>query len=246
MTQAVEDGATRPVYYESRVIHLKLNEDVLRMIDKEYDIMAQNAEAYAIEKSKRELGRLESILGAEQTITALCEDIVKHYEENRQHELTGKAMIVAYSRPIAMSIYRKLMELRPGWKEKVFVVMTESNQDPEDWREIIGSKRYREELAKRFKDDNDPFKIAIVVDMWLTGFDVPSLATMYVYKPMEGHNLMQAIARVNRVYKDKEGGLVVDYVGIASALKQAMNDYTTATRRITAIQTLQNGAAEIY
>jgi len=231
MTQAVEDGATRPVYYESRVIHLKLNEDVLRMIDEEYDVLAQNAEAHAIEKSKRELGRLESILGAEQTITALCEDIVKHYEENRQHELTGKAMIVAYSRPIAMSIYRKLMELRPGWKEKVFVVMTESNQDPEDWREIIGSKRYREELAKRFKDDNDPFKIAIVVDMWLTGFDVPSLATMYVYKPMAGHNLMQAIARVNRVYKDKEGGLVVDYVGIASALKQAMNDYTNRDKK---------------
>ena len=231
MTQAVEDGATRPVYYESRVIHLKLNEDVLRMIDEEYDVLAQNAEAYAIEKSKRELGRIESILGAEQTITALCEDIVKHYEENRQHELTGKAMIVAYSRPIAMSIYRKLLELRPGWKEKVYVVMTESNQDPEDWREIIGSKRYREELAKRFKDDNDPFKIAIVVDMWLTGFDVPSLATMYVYKPMEGHNLMQAIARVNRVYKDKEGGLVVDYVGIASALKQAMNDYTNRDKK---------------
>ena len=230
MTQAVEDGATRPVYYESRVIHLKLNEDVLRMIDEEYDIMAQNAEAYAIEKSKRELGRLESILGAEQTITALCEDIVKHYEENRQHELTGKAMIVAYSRTIAMSIYRKLLELRPKWKEKVYVVMTDVNQDPEDWREIIGNKRYREELAKRFKND-DPFKIAIVVDMWLTGFDVPSLATMYVYKPMSGHNLMQAIARVNRVYKEKEGGLVVDYVGIASALKQAMNDYTNRDKK---------------
>ena len=231
MTQAVEDGATRPVYYESRVIHLKLNEDVLRMIDEEYDVLAQNAEAYAIEKSKRELGRIESILGAEETITALCEDIVRHYEENRQYELTGKAMIVAYSRPIAMRIYRTLLQLRPEWNEKVRVVMTESNQDPEDWREIVGNKRSREELAKRFKDDNDPFKIAIVVDMWLTGFDVPSLATMYVYKPMSGHNLMQAIARVNRVYKDKEGGLVVDYVGIASALKQAMNDYTNRDKK---------------
>lgn len=227
MTQAVEDGATRPVYYESRVIHLKLDEDILSLIDDEYDLMAQNAEEYAIEKSKKELGKMESILGAEQTIAALCEDIVKHYEENRQNELTGKAMIVGYSRAIAMSIYRKLLELRPEWAEKVGVVMTESNQDPEDWRGVIGNKRRRDELAKRFKDDDDPMKIAIVVDMWLTGFDVPSLATMYIYKPMAGHNLMQAIARVNRVYKDKEGGLIVDYVGIASALKQAMNDYTS-------------------
>lgn len=226
MTQAVEDGATRPVYYESRVIHLKLDEDILHLIDAEYDIMAQNAEDYAIEKSKKELGKMDSILGAEQTITALCEDIVKHYEENRQYELTGKAMIVGYSRAIAMAIYCKLLELRPEWAEKVGVVMTESNKDPEEWRSVIGNKRHRDVMAKRFKDDNDPLKIAIVVDMWLTGFDVPSLATMYVYKPMAGHNLMQAIARVNRVYQDKEGGLVVDYVGIASALKQAMNDYT--------------------
>jgi type I restriction enzyme R subunit len=226
MTQAVEDGATRPVYYESRVIHLKLDEDILQLIDAEYDVMAENAEPYAIEKSKKELGQMESILGAEQTITALCEDIVKHYEDGRQHELTGKAMIVAYSRAIAMGIYRKLLELRPDWTEMIGVVMTESNKDPEAWRGVIGSKRRRDEMAKKFKDNDDPLKIAIVVDMWLTGFDVPSLATMYVYKPMAGHNLMQAIARVNRVYKDKEGGLVIDYVGIASALKQAMNDYT--------------------
>ena len=231
MTQAVEDGATRPVYYESRVIHLKLDEDVLRLIDAEYDIMAQNAEPYAIEKSKKELGQMESILGAEQTITALCEDIIKHYEDNRQNELTGKAMIVAYSRAIALTIYRKLLEMRPEWTEKVGVVMTESNKDPEDWRGIIGNKRRRDELAKKFKDNDDPMKIAIVVDMWLTGFDVPSLATMYIYKPMAGHNLMQAIARVNRVYKDKEGGLVVDYVGIAAALKQAMNDYTSRDKQ---------------
>ena len=226
MTQAVEDGATRPVYYESRVIHLKLDEDILRLIDAEYDIMAQNAEEYAIEKSKKELGRMESILGAKETIAALCEDIVKHYEENRQHELTGKAMIVAYSRPIAMAIYDKLLALHPDWTEKVGVVMTSNNNDPEAWAKIIGNKRHKDAMADKFKDDNDPLKIAIVVDMWLTGFDVPSLATMYVYKPMSGHNLMQAIARVNRVYKDKEGGLVVDYVGIASALKRAMNDYT--------------------
>ena len=226
MTQSVEDGATRPVYYESRVIHLKLDEDILRLIDAEYDIMAENAEPYAIEQSKKKLGQMESILGAEQTITALCEDIIKHYEENRQHELTGKAIIVAYTRQIAMSIYHKLLQIRPEWSEKLGVVMTSVNDDPEDWRKIIGNRNHKEEMAKRFKNNDDPLKIAIVVDMWLTGFDVPSLATMYVYKPMAGHNLMQAIARVNRVYKDKEGGLIVDYVGIASALKQAMNDYT--------------------
>ncbi len=226
MTQAVEDGATRPVYYESRVIHLKLDNEILQKIDNEYDLMAENADPYAIEKSKKDLSRMESILGAQQTIATLCEDIVKHYEENRQYELTGKAMIVAYSRAIALAIYNKILELRPNWEEKVGVVMTESNKDPEEWRKVIGNKRRRDELAKRFKDDQDPLKIAIVVDMWLTGFDVPSLATMYIYKPMAGHNLMQAIARVNRVYKDKEGGLIVDYVGIAGALKQAMNDYT--------------------
>ncbi|MDR2710136.1 MAG: type I restriction endonuclease subunit R [Burkholderiales bacterium] len=230
MTQAVEDGATRPVYYESRVVHLKLDEDILRVIDAEYEVMAENAESYAIEKSKKELGRMESILGAEQTITALCEDIIKHYED-RQHLLTGKAMVVAYSRAIAVNIYRKLLELRPEWTEKVGAVMTESNNDPEEWRSIIGNKRHRNEMAKKFKNDSDPLKIAIVVDMWLTGFDVPSLATMYVYKPMAGHGLMQAIARVNRVYKDKEGGLVVDYVGIASALKQAMSDYTQRDKK---------------
>jgi len=231
MTQSVEDGATRPVYYESRVIHLKLDEDILRLIDAEYDIMAQNADPYAIEKSKKELGQMESILGAEQTIAALCEDIVKHYEDNRQYELTGKAMVVAYSRKIAMNIYQKLLQMRPNWTEKLSVVMTSDNNDPEGWRGIIGNKRHRNKLAERFKDNNDPMKIAIVVDMWLTGFDVPSLATMYVYKPMTSHNLMQAIARVNRVYKEKEGGLVVDYVGIASALKQAMNDYTVRDKR---------------
>ena len=232
MTQAVEDGATRPVYYESRVIHLRLDQKTLQSIDQAYAILSEEAEPYAIDRSKRELSLMETILGAEDTISTLCNDIIKHYEENRQQELTGKAMIVAYSRPIAIKIYRKMLELRPEWQEKVLVVMTESNSDPKEWRTIIGNKQNRNEKAKHFKNDDDPFKIAIVVDMWLTGFDVPSLATMYVYKPMSGHNLMQAIARVNRVYKGKEGGLVVDYVGIASALKQAMNDYTNRDKRI--------------
>lgn len=231
MTQAVEDGATRPVYYESRVIKLKLDENTLKLIDAEYDIMAENADPEVIEKSKHQLGQMEAILGNDNTIDSLVCDIIGHYENYRENLLTGKAMIVAYSRPIAMKIYKRILELRPSWKEKVGVVMTSGNNDPEEWHEIIGNKKHKEELAKKFKDNNDPLKIAIVVDMWLTGFDVPSLATMYVYKPMSGHNLMQAIARVNRVFKDKEGGLVVDYIGIASALKQAMNDYTTRDKK---------------
>ena len=226
MTQAVEDGATRPVYYESRVIHLKLDETTLRLIDAEYDLMAQNADPYVIEQSKKELGQMEAILGADPTIESLVNDILDHYENYRANLLTGKAMIVAYSRPIAMKIYKRILELRPAWTEKVGVVMTQGNNAPEEWRQIIGNKAHKEELARKFKDNGSPMKIAIVVDMWLTGFDVPSLATMYVYKPMAGHNLMQAIARVNRVFRDKEGGLVVDYVGIAQALKQAMSDYT--------------------
>lgn len=231
MTQAVEDGATRPVYYESRVMKLKLDETTLRLIDTEYDIMAQSADPDVIEKSKRELGQMEAILGHDDTIRSLVDDILDHYENYRENLLTGKAMIVAYSRAIAMKIYKRILEVRPSWTEKVAVVMTGSNKDPEEWHEIVGNKRHKEELAKKFKDNNSPLKIVIVVDMWLTGFDVPSLATMYVYKPMAGYNLMQAIARVNRVFRDKEGGLVVDYIGIASALKQAMNDYTVRDRK---------------
>lgn len=226
MTQAVEDGATRPVYYESRVVHLKLDKHTLALIDSTYDILEQQSDAATIEKSKKMLGQMESVLGADATIQSLCEDIVAHYEKYRANLLTGKAMIVAYSRAIAIKIYRKLLELRPTWEEKIGVVMTGGNNDPEDWKKIVGTKAYKEELARKFKDNKDSMKIVIVVDMWLTGFDVPSLATMYVYKPMHGYNLMQAIARVNRVFQDKEGGLIVDYVGIASALKEAMKEYT--------------------
>ena len=231
MTQAVEDGATRPVYYESRVIKLHLDEATLKLIDTEYDIMASNADPEVIEKSKKQLGQMEEILGNDKTINSLVCDILDHYENNRENLLTGKAMVVAYSRPIAMKIYNKILELRPTWTEKVGVVMTSDNKDPEEWKEIVGNKRHKDEMAKKFKDNDSPMKIAIVVDMWLTGFDVPSLATMYVYKPMKGYNLMQAIARVNRVFQDKEGGLVVDYVGIAAALKEAMNDYTSRDKK---------------
>ena len=231
MTQSVEDGATRPVYYESRVIRLNLDQATLRLIDAEYDLMSLNADSEVIEKSKHELGQMEAILGNDNTLDSLVHDILEHYENNREYLLTGKAMIVAYSRSIAMKIYKRILELRPNWDEKVAVVMTSGNNDPEEWRQIIGNKHHKNELAKKFKDNNSPLKIAIVVDMWLTGFDVPSLATMYIYKPMTGHNLMQAIARVNRVFRDKEGGLIVDYVGIATALKQAMNDYTSRDKK---------------
>ena len=226
MTQSVEDGATVPISYESRIAEIKLDETILDKIDEKYWELREEAEEYNIERSKKELSRMESLLGAPEIIDDICSDIVHHYEDNRANELTGKAIIVAYSRPIAIKMYEKILELRPDWDEKVKVVMSGSNKDPEEWHKIIGDKSYKKELENKFKDDEDPMKIAIVVDMWLTGFDVPSLATMYVYKPMRGHNLMQAIARVNRVFKGKEGGLVVDYIGIASDLKKAMSEYT--------------------
>ena len=229
MTQAVDDGATVPVYYESRVLNLNLDDDTKRRLDEEYERLSlEGADDDTLEKSKRELAHMDSILGADATIHSLCADIIKHYEENRQFELTGKAMIVAYSRKIGLDIYKKILELRPEWTDKIGVVMSTSNQDPEEWRSLIGNAN---EMAYRFKNNKDSLKIVIVKDMWLTGFDVPSLATMYVFKPMRGHNLMQAIARVNRVFPEKSGGLVVDYVGIASALKKAMHDYTGRDRK---------------
>lgn len=227
MTQAVNDGATRPVYYESRVINLELDQDTLKKLDMEFDALAEEgATDEQIRQAKHDNSHLEQILGDDKTIDSLVRDIITHYEDNRQYECTGKAMIVALTRGIAIKIYHKILELRPDWEEKVKVVMSTSNKDPEEWTRIIGNEQYKKELARKFKDDEDPMKIAIVRDMWLTGFDVPSMATMYVYKPMKGHNLMQAIARVNRVFPGKEGGLVVDYVGIAQALKNAMKQYT--------------------
>lgn len=237
MSQAVDDKATRPVYYESRVVNLNLDEDTLNLLNKEFEhLKDEGATDEQIKQAKQEHSRLEVLLGEDQTIDTLVRDIIKHYEENRANLLTGKAMIVALTREIAIKIYRKMLELRPDWTEKVKVVMSSSNKDPEDWQKIIGGKAYKTELATKFKKDDSPMKIAIVRDMWLTGFDVPSLATMYVYKPMSGHNLMQAIARVNRVFQmedgeKKEGGLIVDYVGIAQALKAAMQQYTNRDRR---------------
>lgn len=231
MTQAVADGATRPVYYESRVINLNLNEEALRKLDEEFDRLAdEGATEEQITKARQDNSGLKEILCHQDTINSLCDDIVKHYEENRQHELTGKAMIVAYNKEAAVKIYKRFLEMRPWWGDMVHVVASAANTDKEEWHDIINAKKNRE-YAALFKDDSSPMKIAIVVDMWLTGFDVPSLATMYVFKPMKGHNLMQAIARVNRVFPEKEGGLIVDYVGIAQALKQAMQDYTNRDKK---------------
>lgn len=232
MTQAVIDGATRPVYYESRVMNLKLNDALLKQIDgvlQEY--IDEESPDYVMnyERTKKENATMEALLSAPETIHTLAKDIIEHYEQ-RADILTGKAMIVAYSRAIAILLYQEILLMRPKWQNKVKVVMTHSNNDPPEWYEILGSNLSKKDLAKKFKDDDDPMKIAIVVDMWLTGFDVPSLSTMYIFKPMAGHNLMQAIARVNRVFRDKEGGLVVDYIGIATALKQAMRDYTDRDR----------------
>lgn len=231
MTQAVADGATRPVYYESRVISLNLNEEALRKLDEEFDRLAdEGATEEQIQKARKDNSGIKEILCHQDTINSLCKDIIEHYEKNRQHELTGKAMIVAYNKDAAVKIYRTILQMRPQWTEMVHVVASAANNDKEEWADVIQAKKNKE-YAALFKEDNSPMKIAIVVDMWLTGFDVPSLATMYVYKPMKGHNLMQAIARVNRVFPEKEGGLVVDYVGIAQALRQAMLDYTQRDRK---------------
>jgi len=232
MTQSVRDHATLPVYYESRAMKLKLNPEILEQLDKEFDTLDSiGITDMQLEKTKHKLSRLEEVLGAPETINSLVDDILLHYTKYRQDELTGKVMIVAYNRKIAMDIYRRILALQPSWTEKVKVVMTSNNQDPEEWRSVIGNEAYRKQLATEFKDENSPLKIAIVVDMWLTGFDVPSLSTMYMYKPMAGHNLMQAIARVNRVFPEKEGGLIVDYIGIAQALKRAMKEYTDRDKK---------------
>lgn len=246
MTQAVADGATRPIYYESRVVKLQLDESVLQKIDDTYDRLKEHANELDIEKSKKELAHMDRVLGTPEVLDSLCTDILDHYETFRQYEQTGKAMIVAYSRSIAIKIYQKILEMRPGWGNKIKVVMTGSNKDPEEWKQYTGNKAFREGLAREFKDNNSEFKIAVVVDMWLTGFDVPSMSTMYIFKPMKGHNLMQAIARVNRVFKDKEGGLIVDYIGIASALKAAMRDYTAQDQKTYRNMDISQSAYKVF
>ena len=229
--KAVEDGATVPIYYESRLAKLALDEAEKPTIDPEFDEATEGEEIERREKLKTKWAQLEAVVGAESRIKQVAQDIVDHYEQ-RLEALEGKAMVVCMSRRICIDLYRELVRLRPDWHSKddnhgaMKEVMTGSATDPLDWQPHIKNKPRREALANRFRRADDPFRIVIVRDMWLTGFDAPSLHTMYVDKPMRGHGLMQAIARVNRVFKDKPGGLVVDYLGLAQDLKRALATYT--------------------
>ena len=229
--RSVEDGATVPIYYESRLAKLALDEHEKPNIDPEFEDVTEGEEVERRERLKTKWAQLEAVVGAEKRVKQIAEDIVAHFEQ-RLEALDGKAMVVCMSRRICIDLYRELVRLRPGWhvddddKGSIKVVMTGSASDPLDWQPQIRNKARREALANRFRDPADPLQIVLVRDMWLTGFDAPSLHTMYVDKPMRGHGLMQAIARVNRVFKDKPGGLVVDYLGLAQDLKQALATYT--------------------
>ncbi len=231
--RAVFDGATVPIYYESRLAKLELKESERPTIDPEFEEATEGEEVERKEKLKSRWAQLEAVVGSENRIQLIARDLVEHFE-NRLTAIDGKAMVVVMSRRIAVELYRELVTLRPAWhgeedeKGTLKVVMTGSASDPLDWQPHIRNKKRREDMAARFRDPKDPFQIVIVRDMWLTGFDAPSLHTMYVDKPMRSHGLMQAIARVNRVFKDKPGGLVVDYLGLADELKQALATYTEA------------------
>ena len=242
MTQSVEDESTVRIYYESRILQLNLPEDI--DIDASYEEITENQEETDQERLKSKWSRLEALAGAEDRLKTLAQDFVHHYEE-RQQAIFGKAMLVVMSRRIAVDLYEQITRLRPDWhseddsKGVIKVVMTGSSSDPAHWQQHVGNKRRRDYLAKRMKDPDDELQIVIVRDMWLTGFDAPSMHTMYVDKPMRGHNLMQAIARVNRVFRDKPGGLIVDYIGIADSLKEALKQYTEKDRSNTGIDTSQ-------
>jgi type I restriction enzyme R subunit len=247
MTQAVDDGATVTIFYESRIAKLTLDDSAKALIDDEYDEITENQEETQKESMKSKWSRVEAIVGTKERIDLIANDIVMHYE-NRQSNQTykgGKAMVVAMSRRICVDLYDAIVKLRPEWHSdelnsgKIKVVMTGSSSDPLEWQKHVGNKNDRDKLALRMKDDKDELQIVIVRDMWLTGFDVPSMNTMYIDKPMQGHNLMQAIARVNRVFKDKQGGLIVDYIGIADSLKKALNQYTDSDKSKTGIDSEQ-------
>ena len=229
--RAVEDGATVPIYYESRLAKLALDEAERPAIDAGFEEVTEGEEVDRREKLKTKWAQLEAVVGAEKRVALVARDIVEHFERRRE-AMDGKAMVVCMSRRICIDLYRELVRLRPAWRDDddsrgaLKVVMTGKASDPPDWQRHIGNKARREALAKRFRDPADPLRMVLVRDMWLTGFDAPSLHTMYVDKPMRGHGLMQAIARVNRVFRDKPGGLVVDYLGLAHELKRALATYT--------------------
>lgn len=236
ITRAVEDAATVPIYYESRLARIELPDDEKPQIDSEIEALTEDEALSEQEKLKRKWSTVEALVGAEKRLKMVADDLVQHFE-SRVEAMNGKAMIVCMSRRICVALYNEITALRPEWhsdddKEGVVkIVMTGSASDPQDWQAHVGNKARRDLLAKRARDPNDPLKLVIVRDMWLTGFDAPSMHTMYVDKPMKGHGLMQAIARVNRVFKDKPAGLVVDYIGIAQNLKNALGQYSADDQR---------------
>ncbi len=229
--RAVQDGATVPIYYEGRLAKLELDENEKPHLDPAFDEATEGEEVERKEKLKTKWAALEAVVGTDKRIKLIAQDLIEHFEK-RLEAMDGKAMVVCMSRRIAVDLYNAITVLRPEWHSEedsqgaIKIVMTGSASDPLDWQQHIRNKSRREAMAKRFKDPKDPLKIVIVRDMWLTGFDAPCLHTMYLDKPMRGHGLMQAIARVNRVFKDKPGGLVVDYLGLADELKRALSDYT--------------------
>ena len=234
--QAVQDGATVPIYYESRLAKIELDENEKPHIDPEFEEVTETEEVTQKEKLKTKWAQLEALVGTEKRLGLIADDIIAHFEE-RLETMDGKGMIVCMSRRICVDLYNAIVKRRSEWhdnddkKGAIKVVMTGSASDDASWQPHIRNKKRREEMATRFKNPKDPFKLVIVRDMWLTGFDAPSLHTMYVDKPRRGHGLMQAIARVNRVYRDKPGGLIVDYIGLAYHLRQALGNYTKSSGR---------------
>ena len=234
--QAVEDKATVPIYYESRIAKLDLDEKEKPHIDENLEEVTEGEEVERVERMKSKWSQLAEIVGTPKRLELVVDDLLKHFDE-RLSAMEGKAMIVCMSRRICVDVYKQIVKRHPEWDSEddehgmVKVVMSGSASDPVDWQPHIRNKQRRDRLAQRFKDPSDPFKIAIVRDMWLTGFDAPCLHTMYIDKPMKGHTLMQAIARVNRVFRDKPGGLIVDYIGLADALRKALHNYTEGTGR---------------
>ena len=245
MSRAVEDGTTVKIFYESRIARLNLSDDYDGYIDDEFEEITEYQEEVEKEKQKRKWARLEAIVGSKERVDMIAKDIVNHFEERQyaNESGVGKVMIVAMSRRIAVELYNAVIKLRPYWhdddllKGKIKVVMTSSSSDPDSWGIHKTTKSDRDTLSKRMKDNNDDLEIVIVRDMWLTGFDVPSLHTMYIDKPMRGHNLMQAIARVNRVFREKQGGLIVDYIGLADKLKEALTQYTERDQKTAGVDT---------
>ncbi len=246
--RSVEDESTVRIHYESRLAKLELNEDERPQIDEEFDEATEGEEVERKERLKSKWAQIEAVVGTEKRLKLIAKDIIDHFEE-RLDAMAGKAMIVCMSRRICVDLYNELVALKPEWHDEddaqgeIKVVMTGSASDPVEWQQHIRNKGRREGLAHRFRDSSDPFKVVLVRDMWLTGFDAPSLHTMYVDKPMRGHNLMQAIARVNRVFKDKPGGLIVDYLGLAPALQLAVRTYTESGGTGNAVEDLDKDTA---